>query len=289
MLAYLILHYKNADVTENCIDALLKTRMEDAQIVLVDNASDNGSYESLLAKYENDARIHFMKNETNLGYAAGNNVGFRFAKKELGADWIVLLNNDVIIEQEDFQQVLFKEYEEEKFYIAGPDIQTPDGGSQNPFLNECPTKKTIYKKLFHDYVVLFLMKIRVQQRLKKILHYDGSIFQPNEVPTIRNFQGVLHGSCIIFSPDYVKEFNGLYNGTFLYCEEEILCYILKRLEYKYCYLKPLRVIHYHSVSMKRETKDEDQRKMIEISRRIGSYKKFLNITRSKKNIGNYLT
>lgn len=288
MLAYLILHYKNADVTENCIEALLKTKLEDAQIVVVDNASENGSYEELLDRFSSDSRIHFMKNESNLGYAAGNNVGFRYAKKVLGAEWIVLLNNDVIIEQEDFQQVLLDEYQQEKFYVAGPDIRTPDGGSQNPFLLECPDKRGIMKKLFHDYIVLFLMKIKLQQNLKKILHYDGNIFQPNEIQTIRDFQGVLHGSCIIFSPDFIEEFNGLYGGTFLYCEEEILCYILKQLQYSYCYLKSLRVIHYHSVSTKREMKDENQRKMMEISRRIDSYKKFLHIVKTKDNVGVFL-
>ena len=288
MLVYLVLHYKNADVTAQCLDSLLHTDIGDSQIVVVDNASNNGSYEVLLDKFCNVKCFHFLKNEENLGYAAGNNVGFRYAKNVLGADWIVLLNNDVIIEQNNFQQVLMEEYDKAKFYVAGPDIVTPDGNSQNPYLSVCPAKKDILKKLFHDYVVLLLMKMRMQQKIKKFLHYDGSIFQHNEIQTIRDFKGVLHGSCIIFSPDYIKNFNGLYNGTFLYCEEEILCYILMKLGYTYCYLKSLQVVHYHSVSMKREIKDENLRKMQEISRRIESYKKFLRIVKSKNNIGDFL-
>ena len=288
MLAYLILHYKNADITEQCVDALLEGEIGDSQIVVVDNASGNGSYEQLTKRYQDCSRIHFLKNEENLGYAAGNNVGFRYAKDVLKADWIVLLNNDVIIEQKDFQKVLLEEYEKAPFYLAGPDIVTPEGNSQNPFMTECSGKGDIIKKLFHDYVVLALMKIGLQQKLKKALHYDGSIFQPNDVQTIRDFKGVLHGSCLIFSPDYIREFNGLYGGTFLYCEEEILCYILKELQDPYCYLKSLKVVHRHSMSMKREIKDEDQRKMQEIRMRIVSYKKFLGIMKTKENIGDYL-
>lgn len=288
MLVYLVLHYKNADVTENCIDALLKTEMQDAQIVVVDNASNNGSYEQLIRKYQNCEKIHLMTNESNLGYAAGNNVGFRYAKNELKADWIVLLNNDVTIEQTDFQNVLFDEYNKEPFYVAGPDIQTPEGGNQNPFRTECPNKMYVYKKLAHDYIVLFLMKIGLQQKLKKMLHYDGNTFVPNEISTIRDFKGVLHGSCLVFSPDYIHEFNGLYDGTFLYCEEEILCYILSRLSYKYSYLQAVRVTHRHSVTMKREIKDEDARKMQELSNRIVSYRKMKIIMNAKQNIGDYL-
>ena len=67
MFAYLILHYKNADVTEQCIESLLKHDMEDSCIIVVDNASDNGSYEILTEKYGNNDKLHFLHNEKNLG------------------------------------------------------------------------------------------------------------------------------------------------------------------------------------------------------------------------------
>lgn len=287
MFAYLILHYKNADITEQCIDTLL-SHGDDSHIIVVDNASDNGSYEQLTSRYDSNENIHFLHNEKNLGYAAGNNVGFRYGKDVLKADWIVLLNNDVTIEQTDFKEVILKEYKNNPFYIAGPDIVTPEGDNQNPFRTECMNAKVIKKNLLHDYVVLGLMKVRIQQLLKKMLHYDGSTFKPNDTDTIHDFHGVVHGSCIIFSPDFIKEFDGLYNDTFLYCEEEILCYILNKLGYTYSYLKSVTVTHRHSASMKREVKDEDKRKMIEISRRIVSYKKFLKIAKCKGNVGKYL-
>ena len=287
MFAYLILHYKNADLTEKCIESLLKHN-DDSHIIVVDNASDNGSYEELTARYGNNENIHFLHNDRNLGYAAGNNVGFRYGKDVLKAEWIVLLNNDVTIDQENFREVVLNEYKNNPFYVAGPNIVTPEGNNQNPFRMECMNKKVIRKNLLHDYVVLGLMKIRVQQLLKKLLHYDGSTFKPNDTETIHDFHGVVHGSCIIFSPDYVKEFDGLYNDTFLYCEEEIMCYILNKLGYTYSYLKNVTVIHRHSASMKREVKDEDKRKMIEISRRIVSYKKFLKIAKCKEDVGKYL-
>lgn len=288
MLVYLILHYKNEDVTVQCIESLLAGDLEDSCIVVVDNASANGSYEKLLGLYGDNGIIHMLHNDTNLGYAAGNNVGFRYARDVLGADWIVLLNNDVTIEQYDFREVILSEYQRNPFYVAGPDIVTPEGANQNPFRMQCMDKKIIRKNLIHDYIVLILMKVHVQQLLKRLLHYDGSIFKPNDVGSIYDFHGVIHGSCIIFSPDYIREFDGLYNGTFLYCEEEILCYILNRLGYRYSYLKSVKVTHRHSVTMKRQIHDADRRKMLEISNRIVSYRKFMKIVKSKDDVGRYL-
>lgn len=287
MFAYLILHYMNADVTEQCIEALLRHE-DDSHIIVVDNASGNGSYEELVEHYKDNESIHFLHNDSNLGYAAGNNVGFRYGKDVLKAEWIVLLNNDVTIEQKDFRGVLLKEYERNPFYVAGPNIVTPEGNNQNPFRMECMNENIIRKNLMHDYVVLGLMKVRIQQMLKKLLHYNGSTFKPNDTDTIHDFHGVVHGSCIIFSPDYIKEFDGLYNDTFLYCEEEILCYILNKLGYTYSYLKSVTVTHRHSVSMKRAVKDEDKRKMIEINNRIVSYKKFLKIAKCATDVGKFL-
>ena len=71
------------------------------EIIVVDNASDNGSYEKLLQCYGNASYIHFLHNRKNLGYAAGNNVGFQYAKKVLKADWICLANNDVIFQEKN--------------------------------------------------------------------------------------------------------------------------------------------------------------------------------------------
>ena len=79
---FLILHYKNDDVTKQCIESLIQCfgtlQME---IIVVDNASDNGSYEKLLQCYGNASYIHFLHNRKNLGYAAGITLVFSMQRK----------------------------------------------------------------------------------------------------------------------------------------------------------------------------------------------------------------
>lgn len=276
---FLLLHYKNADVTIRCIDSILTTITDQPyDIVVVDNASENGSYEELKNKYATLDNIHFLHNEENLGYARGNNVGFAYAKNELKADWICLANNDLIFNDSAWIDKIVREYEESKFYVLGPDIVTPEGVHQNPFKMRVSQKKDVIKSLLHDIVVYILLKLGIQRKLRKIISKKKqSATNAEWAKEQKNFRGVLHGSCLVFSPDYVAEFEGLYNGTFLYAEEEILCYLLNRLKYRYVYCNDVQVIHCHSTSFKLSVQDEDKRKTIIVGHRIRSYFKFLKI------------
>lgn len=287
--AFLILHYMNSDVTMNCINSILSNVPgDDYSIVVVDNASQNGSYEELLRVYGNDKKIHFICNEENLGYAKGNNVGFRFAKNVLKAEWVCLANNDLVFSDSEWITKIYREYEESPFYVLGPDIVTPQGEHQNPFCQRVPDQKSVLKKLFHDVVVYILLKLGIQRKLRSKMKEKDVVPRANSQETLRGFQGVLHGSCLVFSPDYVKEFDGLYAGTFLYAEEEILCYILQKLKCPYTFYSDLRVTHCHATSFKRSIQDEDRRKMVIVKERIKSYKKFLRILLYKGDAGKFL-
>lgn len=288
-VAFLILHYMNADVTMNCIDSILNTMAQETpEIVVVDNASHNGSYELLTEKYGEDKRVHFLANEENLGYARGNNVGFLYAKNTLGAEWICLANNDVVFSDVRWMNKVIELYHKNPYYVLGPDIVTPDGVHQNPFRNSVAGKKSVVKNLFHDEVVYLLLKLGLQQKLRSKMNIKTNQNNTEWKESRENFKGVLHGSCLLFSPDYVKEFDGLYNGTFLYAEEEILCYILNKLGYRYTYCGEVQVMHCHATSFKKSIQDEDKRKMVIVKHRIKSGRRFLKIVFSRKNLGRYL-
>lgn len=286
---FLILHYMNVDVTVKCMDSLLQNISGVAfDIVVVDNASNNGSYEELTGRYKEYENIHFLCNKENLGYARGNNVGFVYAKDVLKADWICLLNNDVFISDTHWMDKIYAQYEKKPFYVLGPDVVTPEGIHQNPFADSVPSKKRVAKKLFHDEVVYMLLKLGIQRKLRSKMKAQPVSNAVDWKQSREEFAGVLHGSCLIFSPDYVKEFDGLYSGTFLYAEEEILCYILHKLGYPYAYCTDLQAVHCHATSFKKSIADEDRRKMVIVKHRIRSYRKFLKIVMDTRHPEKYL-
>ena len=75
LVCYCILHYKNFEVTIECVNNILKNNnTENFRIVVVDNGSNNNTGERLKALYEKNEKIHIIINESNLGFARGNNI-----------------------------------------------------------------------------------------------------------------------------------------------------------------------------------------------------------------------
>ena len=132
--SFVILHYLTYQDTDECIESIMQNvDYEDYNIVVVDNGSPNNSMELLQKKYGQHNKVFLIKNNENLGFAKGNNLGFKYAKEELHADFIILINNDTLIEQSDFISLIINKYSNVKFHILGPDIlSTQDGLHQNP-------------------------------------------------------------------------------------------------------------------------------------------------------------
>lgn len=239
-IVFVILHYETLDDTRKCVDSLTKYLQDPkVQIVLVDNGSANGRLASIEPDYKDQIRIHFLRSEENLGFAKGNNIGYRFAKEELNAQIIILANNDLVFEQEDFIEKLLRCYEQTAFDVAGPRILSlMDGKNQNPVAVQYASRRDINKRILKDSILRFLSHLNLDKVLKK--------FVAKEIPEVNYIQGMdfqLHGACMFFANRYLVCYDGLYDKTFMYGEENILKYIVKRDGLKMEYLDDLCVYH----------------------------------------------
>lgn len=93
-VAIVVLNFNGLKDTLDCLDSLRRIEKDknSVEIIVVDNASADGSQESLA----NLKDIDLVISEKNLGYSGGNNLGI---KRALGrqADWILVINNDTIV------------------------------------------------------------------------------------------------------------------------------------------------------------------------------------------------
>ena len=90
----LILNYNGRPHLGYCLPSVLATDYPETHVVLIDNGSTDDSVVFACRAYP---QVEVIENGRNLGYAAGNNVGVHYAL-ERGADYVVLLNNDMRVD-----------------------------------------------------------------------------------------------------------------------------------------------------------------------------------------------
>lgn len=87
-----------------CIDSLKKSTIPFTQIIVLDQASPDGSGEKLQQFYENDNQVHIVRNEKNYGFAAGINIGIKKAL-DMGVEMVFIVNNDTIVDKDCIQHL----------------------------------------------------------------------------------------------------------------------------------------------------------------------------------------
>lgn len=89
-VSIIIVNYNTKKLTSDCIQSVIdKTLGIDYEIILVDNASTDGSKEL----FENDERIIYIYSDKNGGFGYGNNRGMEIAQGK----YFFLLNSDTIL------------------------------------------------------------------------------------------------------------------------------------------------------------------------------------------------
>lgn len=113
-----ILNWNNLPDTTECIESLRCLDAPLDRIIVVDNASTDGS-----AQYLRDAipEVTILDNSQNLGFAGGNNVGIRYALEQ-GAERVLLLNNDTVVSPSFLQELTRAMDRDSSVGIAGPKI-----------------------------------------------------------------------------------------------------------------------------------------------------------------------
>ena len=258
MIAFVILHYRATEMTKTCVNRIKALSCE-KKIVVVDNASPNGSGEFLRREYAKDDEIHVILNLENSGFARGNNMGVRWVQDHTKADFVVVLYNDVENMQKNFGEKICEIYEKHPFDLLGPDIVSVFSGiHQNPkSMQGCSldsirkkrarverTKKPIWLLLSSGEKNSPIIWRRKQRKMRAKQNIDSSV--PYE-------GSVLHGSCVIFSARYLKNHpEPFYPKTYMYYEMEILDWLCRKEKNVVRYDPSISVLHYQYVSSKQE-------------------------------------
>lgn len=112
LVSIIVLNYNAGDLLLDCVESIQKSRYDNFEIIVVDNASKDNSHKKCKEEFP---LIKLIENSENLGYCEGNNVGLRIASGQ----FVVVLNPDTVVEPSWLDELL-KAYE-----INGEGIYQP--------------------------------------------------------------------------------------------------------------------------------------------------------------------
>lgn len=113
-----ILCYNGVELTLACLQSLQKQTYPGADILIVDN---NSSDDTVAEVRKHFPAVAVVENGRNLGYAAGNNVGLRYAQAH-GYDYVLLLNNDTEVDANFLHPLIERCTQDPTIAVVGPKI-----------------------------------------------------------------------------------------------------------------------------------------------------------------------
>ena len=126
LTSIVILAHNQLEYTKKCIESIFTHTKESFELFVVDNASTDGTIEYLETEVggrmtegggrKTGGRIKIIKNRDNLGFAAGNNQGMAAAR----GDYILLMNNDIVVTPGWLGRMLSCAERDPKIGIVGP-------------------------------------------------------------------------------------------------------------------------------------------------------------------------
>jgi GT2 family glycosyltransferase/nucleoside-diphosphate-sugar epimerase len=224
LVSTVIVNYNAGPFLRACVDSLLASPMK-IEIIVVDNASSDGSLEALRSL----PQVQVIQNAANLGFAAGCNVGARRA----GAEFLLFLNPDCFFKPSALGRLLEALRADERVGMVGGLLANPDGSEQAGGRRAVPTPWRSFVRAFG--------LVRFSNRWPRLffdlhLHKQSLPQEPIEVEAIS-------GACMLVRRESVLDVGDWDEGYFLHCEDLDWCMRFRKKGWKILFVPSARITH----------------------------------------------
>lgn len=228
-VSIIIVNYNTKHLTADCIDSIIaKTSEVEYEIILVDNASSDGSQE----EFSSDGRILFLEAGDNLGFGKANNLGAQHAK----GDYIFFLNSDTLLLNNAIYEMWRYSEEHKEDNIGGLGCILCDGNNQR-----CHS----YAKLntWKDIVKSYFLAPYTKNKAKEIMAMDAEDESKDAFEV-----GYVTGADLFVSRKVIDECGCFDPDFFMYSEESEMQWRFKKHVYKNMIIKSPKIMHLEGMS-----------------------------------------
>lgn len=233
MIGIVLLNYNSWRDLNNCLYSIEHCKLSlPYRIYVIDNNSKQKCDDQLLKKVQSYKNVRFFQNLYNRGYAAGNNIGIKFAIED-NCDAIIISNTDVLYNQGAIEGMYQRLFQDDSIGIVGPQILF--NGKPQHITRYC---KTDFKQKFFATTFLRRLYPKIEREYYGL---DKDEYEESYVHDVS-------GCCFMLSIDCARDITPLDEHTFLFEEELIIGERCREKKYKVLYYPKVSVIHNHSGS-----------------------------------------
>jgi len=224
-ISFIIVNWNTKDLLRGCLDSIAKTVGSlSHEIIVVDNASSDGSADMLAREYPS---VRLIANSENRGFGAANNQGFAVMQGK----YALLINTDAVITEGAVQKLWgFAEANPRVAIVCGQ-LLNADGSKQNS-VAAFPTLLTL---CLNTSLLEYLFPGRYPSK-----RYDHT--EPLEVESAI-------GACMMIRKKALDEVSFFDERYFFFFEETDLAFAMKRAGWKVYQVPDARIYHFQGKSI----------------------------------------
>jgi len=229
-LSIIIVNYNVKEFIQNLLESIKSASLNlKTEIIVVDNASDDGSIELIKQKYP---YVHLIENHRNDGFSKANNLGLKVAKGK----YLLLLNPDTLVKEDTFEKMI-------SFFEA-----TPEAGMAGcKLLNTDGTLQLACRRGFPGPWASFTKVTGLSTLFPKsplFARYNLTYLDENNTYAV----DAISGAFMMIRREVYEKIGGHDETFFMYGEDLDLCYRVNKAGYKVYYVPDSLVLHKESMS-----------------------------------------
>ncbi|HTB32376.1 MAG TPA: glycosyltransferase family 2 protein [Bacteroidia bacterium] len=230
-VSVIIVNYNTFELTCSCIDSVMQLTEElTYEIILVDNASTECSPDLFSKKFP---EVKLIKNLVNAGFTGGNNQGIKIAK----GDVILLLNSDVKLTENSIAKCFEVLKGNSKIGLVTCMLRFPNGGVQR----QCQR----FPSIVLTTIELLRIHKLIPQPKRGVIMENGFFDHLSSI-----YCDSVWGAFFMFPRKILEDFENkqLPGHFFMYSEDLMWCYMIKKNGYLIYYNAETSVIHHLGAS-----------------------------------------
>jgi len=242
-LTVIIVNANTRELTCRCLESIYTNSPScDFEVIVVDNASTDGSCESIETHFP---EVQLIRNRENLGFARANNLALEIAR----GSHLLLLNSDTVVQAGNFDGMLSAMRAEERVGVVVPRLVYDDGSLQhsyNPMPGVFVALCTFFelRRLVPRYVLALLGRGLGGRLLgKTVSTYSGWLSQDSLPSKELGADVYATGACMLIRRECYEQVGGLDPEFFMYVDDADYSKRVHDAGWKIVYVAETTVIH----------------------------------------------